>query len=58
MENTITLVLSKAEVELVQDAMSIGETQLSHTELGKILSIDVKILREKIWEQTKPQIKK
>jgi hypothetical protein len=58
MEKQITIVLSQSEVELIQDALAIGETHCLKQELGKLMAIDIKILKGKIWSQTKPQVKK
>lgn len=58
MEKQITIVLTETEMELLQDSMMVAQTHFRKHELGKFMAMDIKILKGKIWEQTKPQVKK
>ena len=58
MKKEISVTLSKSEIELIQDSLAIAESHLRQSELGKTMAIDLKILKDKIKEQIKCQVKK
>ena len=58
MEKQVVITLTETEIELLQDSLAIAETYLRKSEMGKIMGIDLKILKKKMWEQIKPQVKK